>query len=97
MLPVTHGEPFTRLSILLYTILLFVVTNIPYLISMCGLIYLATALVLGGGFLYYAIAMMRRPDDLELPIKTFKYSITYLCILFAALLVDHYFLVQYNI
>ena len=97
MLPVTHGEPFTRLSILLYTILLVVVTIIPYLISMCGLIYLVTALVLGGGFLYYAIAMMLRPDDLELPMKTFKYSITYLCILFAALLVDHYLLVQYSL
>jgi protoheme IX farnesyltransferase len=97
MLPVTHGEPFTRLSILLYTILLVVVTIIPYLISMSGLIYLVTALGLGAGFLYYAIAMMRKPDDLELPMKTFRYSITYLCILFAALLVDHYLLLQYSL
>ena len=97
MLPVTHGEPFTRLSILLYTILLVVVTIIPYLISMSGLIYLVTALALDAGFLYYAITMMRRPDDLELPMKTFKYSITYLCILFAALLVDHYLLLQYSL
>ena len=97
MLPVTHGEPFTRLSILLYTILLVVVTIIPYLISMSGLIYLVTALVLGGGFLYYAIAMMLTPDNLELPMKTFRYSITYLCILFAALLVDHYLLLQYSL
>ena len=97
MLPVTHGEPFTRLNILLYTILLVVVTVIPYLISMSGLIYLVAALILGAGFLYYAIAMMQRPDDLELSMATFRYSITYLCILFAALLVDHYFLVQLSL
>ena len=97
MLPVTHGEPFTRLNILLYTILLVVVTVIPYLISMSGLIYLVAALVLGAGFLYYAITMMQRPDDLELSMATFRYSITYLCILFAALLVDHYFLVQLSL
>ena len=97
MLPVTHGEPFTRLNILLYTILLVVVTVIPYLISMSGLIYLVAALILGAGFLYYAIAMMKRPDDLELSMATFRYSITYLCILFAALLVDHYFLVQLSL
>ena len=97
MLPVTHGEEYTRLSILLYTILLVVITVIPYLTGMSGLIYLATALGLGAVFLYYAIKMRRDPEDVSLPMRTFKYSITYLGILFAALLVDHYFLLQLSI
>jgi protoheme IX farnesyltransferase len=97
MLPVTHGEAFTRLNILLYTILLVLVTVLPYLIGMTGLIYLLTALVLGGVFLYYAIRIMRAPGEVELPMRTFKYSITYLGILFASLLVDHYFMYQFNI
>ena len=87
MLPVTHGEPFTRLSILLYTILLIIITILPYLTGMSGLIYLATALVLGALFLRHAIRMRFVPGDLELPMKTFKFSITYLGILFAALLI----------
>ncbi len=90
MLPVTHGEAFTRLNILLYTILLVLVTILPYLIGMTGIIYLATTIVLDAFFLYYAIRMYRVPEDMELPMKTFKYSINYLGILFAALLVDHY-------
>lgn len=90
MLPVTHGEAYTRLNILLYTILLILVTILPYLIGMSGLIYLLTALVLDAFFLYYAVRMFRRPDDMELPMKTFKFSITYLGFLFAALLIDHY-------
>ena len=89
MMPVTHGVEFTRLQILLYTILLFVVTLLPWLTGMSGLIYLAFAVLLGGVFLYYAIAMMVS-DRPELPMKTFTYSITYLAGLFAALLVDHY-------
>ena len=97
MLPVTHGEEYTRLNILLYTILLVLVTVIPYLIGMSGVIYLAAALVLGGIFLRHAIRMRLVPEDVELPMKTFKYSITYLGILFAALLVDHYFLFQINL
>ena len=97
MLPVTHGEEYTRLNILLYTILLVVITVIPYLTGMSGLIYLAAALVLGAIFLRHAIRMRLVPDDIELPMKTFKYSITYLGILFAALLVDHYFLFQLNL
>jgi protoheme IX farnesyltransferase len=97
MLPVTHGEEFTRLNILLYTILLVVITVVPYLIGMSGLIYLVSAVVLGGMFLQHAVRMRRVPDDLELPMKTFKFSITYLGILFAALLVDHYFLFQFNL
>ena len=96
MLPVTHGEAFTRLNILLYTILLVIVTVLPYLIGMTGVIYLLTALVLGSIFLYYAIRIMRRPEDVELPMRTFKYSITYLGILFAGLLLDHYFLIQFE-
>ncbi len=94
MLPVTHGEAYTRLNILLYTILLVLVTILPYLIGMSGVIYLLTALVLDAYFLYYAIQMYRVPDDMELPMKTFKFSISYLGFLFAALLVDHYLLYQ---
>ena len=94
MLPVTHGEAYTRLNILMYTVLLVLVTVLPYLTGMSGLIYLLTALVLGGGFLYYAIQMMRDPDNKLLPMQTFKFSITYLGVLFAALLIDHYFLIQ---
>jgi len=97
MLPVTHGDEYTRLSILLYTILLTLITIIPYLTGMSGLIYLITALALDAVFLYYAVQMRRNPDNLELPMRTFKYSITYLGILFAALLVDHYFLFQLSL
>ena len=91
MLPVTHGHHFTRIQILLYTILLVVVTLMPYLIGMSGLIYLVGALVLGGGFLYYAIQLLRQPENKKLPMQTFGYSINYLMILFVVLLVDHYF------
>ena len=94
MLPVTHGEDFTRLNILLYTILMVVVTVVPYLIGMSGLIYLVTALVSGGYFLNYAVQMMTDRDNKGLPMRLFKYSITYLSLLFAALLVDHYFMFQ---
>ena len=94
MLPVTHGEAYTRLNILLYTILLVLVTILPYLIGMSGVIYLLTAIVLDVYFLYYAIRMYREPDDVELPMKTFRFSISYLGFLFAALLVDHYLLFQ---
>jgi protoheme IX farnesyltransferase len=97
MLPVTHGESFTRLNILLYTILLVLVTLLPYLIGMSGLIYLGTAVVLDAWFLYYAIRMVVVPDDHELPMQMFKFSITYLGFLFAALLVDHYLLFQLSI
>ena len=89
MLPVTHGEQFTRLHILYYTILLVLVTLLPYLTGMSGPLYLAAALALGAGFLYYAVALLRSPAP-ELPMRTFAWSITYLTALFAALLVDHY-------
>jgi len=97
MLPVTHGEEYTRLNILLYTILLALITIVPYLTGMSGLIYLSAALVLDAMFLYHVIQMRRTPEDLELPMKTFKFSITYLGVLFAALLVDHYFLFQLSL
>jgi protoheme IX farnesyltransferase len=97
MLPVTHGVPYTRLNILLYSILLLLVTIMPYLIGMSGLIYLVVALGLGGYFLYYAIRMYRDHEDEELPMQMFKYSISYLGYLFAVLLIDHYFLFQLNI
>jgi protoheme IX farnesyltransferase len=97
MLPVTHGEAYTRLHILLYTILLALVTILPYLIGMSGIIYLLTAIVLDAYFLYCAIRMYREPDDVELPMKTFRFSISYLGFLFAALLIDHYLLFQLNI
>lgn len=96
MLPVTHGLPFTRLQILLYTVILFIVTLMPYLIGMSSLIYLIGAILLGLGFLYYAIQMVRHPDNMELPMKTFGFSINYLMILFVILLVDHYFPLNLN-
>jgi protoheme IX farnesyltransferase len=97
MLPVTHGEAYTRLNILLYSILLVLVTILPYLIGMSGVIYLLAAIVLDVYFMYYAIQMYRVPDDMELPMKLFKYSISYLGFLFAALLVDHYLLFQISL
>ena len=97
MLPVTHGEAYTRISILLYTILLVVITVMPYLTGMSGLIYLLTALVLGGMFLAYAIRMKLDSENVSLPMRTFKFSITYLAVLFAALLIDHYFLIQLSL
>ena len=89
MLPVTHGVEFTRLQILLYTILLFIVTLLPYLVGMSGLFYLVGAVLLGAGFLYYAILMRFNHDD-QLAMRTFSYSIIYLMLLFAFLLIDHY-------
>jgi protoheme IX farnesyltransferase len=93
MLPVTHGNEFTRQYILLYTILMVLVTIIPYLSGMSGLIYLSAALGLGGMFLYYAVRL-KRDEGTELPMKVFRFSINYLMLLFAALLVDHYFIIR---
>jgi protoheme IX farnesyltransferase len=89
MLPVTHGVPYTRRQILLYTVLLILCTLLPMVIGMSGLIYLAAALVLDVRFLYLALSLQRgvRP---ELPIRTFRYSITYLMALFGAFIADHY-------
>jgi len=94
MLPVTHGEAYTRINILLYTILLFIITIVPYLTRMSGIIYLLSALVLGITYLWYGVKMWRDHDDLELPMKSFRFSISYLGLLFSALLIDHYFLFQ---
>ena len=89
MLPVTHGERYTKLHTLLYTIVLIPVTIMPWLVGMSGWMYLLGALVLGGGFLYWAIVLMvsKKPD---LGMATFKYSIVYLLALFAIMLIDHY-------
>ena len=89
MLPVTHGIPYTRLQVLLYTVLLVLVTFMPFLTGMSGLIYLAATLVLNAIFLYYALAM-KFTERVDLPMTIFRFSITYLMWLFIALLVDHY-------
>jgi len=90
MLPVTHGIPYTRRQILLYTVLLILCTLLPVVIGMSGLVYLAAALVLDARFLYLALALQRsvRPD---LPIRTFRFSVTYLMALFGAFIIDHYY------
>lgn len=91
MLPVTHGEDYTKLQILLYTFILFAVSLFPFITGMSGYLYLASVLVLGSRFIYWAIVMMKnsRPNA---AMSTFKYSITYLMLLFVALLFDHYLL-----
>jgi heme o synthase len=89
MLPVTHGDKFTRLNVLLYTIILLACSLLPFVVRMSGLLYLAAALVLGGIFLVYAVRIYFEYSD-ALARRTFRYSITYLAALFAALLVDHY-------
>lgn len=89
MLPVTHGEKFTRLSLLLYTIILVACSLLPFAVKLSGLIYLASALALGAGFMVYAVKIYREYSD-QLARQTFRYSITYLTALFAALLIDHY-------
>jgi len=90
MLPVTHGEAYTRLHLLLYTLLLFAVAMLPVATGMGGWIYLAAAAVLGGRFVHLAWRLRRRYSD-ALARRTFRYSIWYLSLLFAAMLVDHYF------
>jgi protoheme IX farnesyltransferase len=90
MLPVTHGLPFTRLQILLYTVLLVATTLLPFMIQMSGWLYLASAMVLGGIFIGYAWRLWRNYSD-ALARRTFGYSIYYLMALFAALLLDHWF------
>jgi protoheme IX farnesyltransferase len=91
MLPVTHGVNFTRWHIFFYTILLVIVTTLPYLTGMSGPLYLGGATVLNLGFLWYAWRLLRS-DDVMLPMQTFAYSVTYLMMLFAFLMVDHYFM-----
>ena len=89
MLPVTHGEEFTRLHILLYTIILFVVALMPVGHGMSGMIYLIISIVMNSIFMVYAVRLYRRYSD-ALAKSTFKFSIIYLMIIFAALLIDHY-------
>jgi len=92
MLPVTHGDVYTRWHILFYTLILFAGSLLPFVIGMSGLLYLAGAAALGGGFLYWAVVLLRNRNP-KAPIETFKYSIVYLALLFLVLLVDHYLVV----
>lgn len=88
MLPVTHGEQYTKLHILLYTVILILVSVMPFLIGMSNILYLAVALVLGGIFIYHCVRMLQDRD--KAPMQTFRYSIVYLMLLFIGLVVDHY-------
>ena len=90
MLPVTHGDQFTKLHVLLYTIILCIVTTLPYITQMSGLIYLGSSVVLNVIFMYYAVEIYRNYSD-QLAREAFRYSILYLALLFVSLLVDHYF------
>jgi protoheme IX farnesyltransferase len=89
MLPVTHGEDLTKSFVIYYTILLVLVTVLPYITGMTGPFYLLGALLLGGGFLYYALKLKFWPSQ-DSPMATFRYSISYLMALFSFLLIDHY-------
>jgi len=89
MLPITHGPEFTRLQVLLYTVVLFAATLLPFIYGMSGPLYLIAAVALGAGFIYYAWLLWRDYND-ALARKTFRFSIWHLSLLFAALLVDHY-------
>jgi protoheme IX farnesyltransferase len=91
MLPVTHGVEYTKLHILLYTIIMIIISILPFLIGMSNLLYLVSALILGAGFLYWSLVLFQT-DNRKAPMATFRYSITYLGLLFVALLVDHYVL-----
>ena len=97
MLPVTHGLEFTRVQILLYTVLLLLVTLLPYLTGMSGVIYLISAVTLGALFLGYSIKIFLEPDNPKIAFKTFKYSVNYLMVLFVALLIDHYLLMTFGV
>jgi heme o synthase len=90
MLPVTHGIRFTKVNILLYTILLIIVSILPFVVGMSGLVYLSGALLLGLRFLYWAILLMREKSKPIVAMQTFRFSIVYLMLLFVLLLVDHY-------
>jgi len=90
MLPVTHGQKFTRLHVLLYTLIMFAASLLPFVVRMNGWFYLCAALVLGGVFIAYAVRIYLDYSD-DLARRTFRYSILYLSLLFAALLADHYF------
>ena len=91
MLPVTHGNRFTALHILLYTILMFLITLLPFATFLSGWIYAVSAVILGAGFLYWSIEILREKNP-KAPMETFKYSINYLLLLFIAMLADHWIL-----
>lgn len=91
MLPVTHGIPYTQWSIFFYTLLLLVVSLLPFATGMSGLIYFTGALTLGVGFIVLAACLLKNPSK-QLAMQTFAYSIYYLFLLFILLLVDHYFI-----
>jgi protoheme IX farnesyltransferase len=89
MLPVTHGVAFTKLHILLYTVIMVLITLLPYATRLSGPLYLLGAVILGGGFLYWAIELLRDKNP-NAPMETFRYSIIYLMALFIIMLIDHY-------
>ena len=93
MLPVTHGVGFTKLQIVLYTIILFIVSVLPYIVLMSGIIYLVSALILSSIFLYYSIKLFVSEDN-EIAMKTFQFSIYYIFLIFLALLVDHFLIIS---
>lgn len=92
MLPNTHGIPYTKLNILFYTLILFSISMLPFVIQTSGWIYFTSALLLNFGFIYWAVRLLISSSD-DVPIRTFRYSIWYLMGLFSALLIDHYFLI----
>jgi heme o synthase len=89
MLPVTHGDAYTRRHVLFYTLILVAISLLPFAIGMSGFIYLTAAIVLGAGFAYWAIVLVMNRNPAA-PMETFRYSIVYLMALFMALLVDHF-------
>lgn len=93
MLPVTHGVEFTKLQIVLYTIILYIVSVLPYIVLMSGIIYLVSALILSSIFLYYSIKLFVSEDN-EIAMKTFQFSIYYIFLIFLALLVDHFLIIS---
>jgi protoheme IX farnesyltransferase len=94
MLPVTHGVAYTKINILLYTILLFAVSLLPFVVQMSGIIYAIGAVILNSRFLYWTIRLKRTTQDEIIAMRTFRYSIFYLTGLFVLLLVDHYLLIR---
>ena len=92
MLPVTHGVQFTKLQIVLYTVILFIVSILPYVVLMSGIIYLVSALILSSIFMYYSVKLYISKDN-EIAMKTFQFSIYYIFLIFLALLVDHFIII----
>lgn len=89
MLPVTHGIRYTKLNIFLYTVLLIVVSVLPFAVGMSGLLYLCSAVILGLRFLYWALRLLKTEEGV-IAMRTFRFSIVYLLLLFVFLLIDHY-------